>query len=140
MSDENSKSGATASSSSVAQELLSGFTNSMITAIERISKVAEKGPVTLLTTIGTVLLMLAVVMKFEFNGHKISNLTTGEFVTMVISASLLLIFGSFLRLWQYKSGLQTLKEQQKVGANLLAKTSQTGADLAKSDTSSLPNL
>src|SRR5262245_10086650 len=84
---------------------VSEFTRQIVDALEKISKVAEKGPVILLSSLGSVLIILAVVMKLEINGARISNLTAGEFVTMIVAATLLLVLASLLRMYHVRSNL-----------------------------------
>lgn len=116
------------------EKQLSTFTDHMVTTMERISKVAEKGPVVLLTTLGAGLIVGAIMLKVQLNGHAISNITAGEFISMMVAATILLLAGSLLRLYQYKSSLDTIREQQKVGAELLTRTSQAGANLVGQST------
>ena len=127
-------------SPSEAKSQLSTFTNIVVTAMERISTIAEKGPVNLLLSLGTGLIIFALALKIKIGDSQIGTLTTPEFISLLLLAALLLVLGSLLRLYQFKSGLDTLRAQQKVGADMLTRTTEVAATLAKPVGPQSPNV
>jgi hypothetical protein len=107
------------------------FTGQVVNAMEKVSKVAEKGPVILLLTLGTVLFVAAIGLKVEIGGMRFSNLAPSEFIALAVSATLMLILGSLIRLYQYKSWQDITKEQQKIGGELLKKTVETAKKMVE---------
>jgi hypothetical protein len=120
-----------AASPAEAKNQLSAFTTTAVEAMERISKVAEKGPTNLLLSLGTLLVLFALAMKAEIGGVRIASLAPSEFISLLVVATLLLVVASCLRLYQFKSGLDTLRAQQKAGADILTRTTEVAASLAK---------
>lgn len=127
-------------SPAAAKNHLSTFTTTIVESMERISKIAEKGPVTLLLSLGTALIIGALAMKIEIGGIKIATLAISEFISLLLVATLLLILGSLIRLYQFKTGLDTLRAQQKVGADMLTRTTEVAANLAKPADTPLPSV
>jgi hypothetical protein len=72
-----------------------------------------------LLILGTVLILLAVLLKVEIQGQKFSNLTPFEFTVLVASAISLFFLSSLVRLYQYRRWQEIIKEQQKLAQDLM---------------------
>jgi uncharacterized membrane protein len=94
-------------------------TNQVVGFLTQLSKVAEKGPINLLLTLGTALLVVAILLKLEFRGGRLSYLTPAEFIVMVIAGILLLFFGSALRFYQERINLELARRAQQIGGEML---------------------
>jgi hypothetical protein len=71
--------------------------------LESTTKAAEKGVIPYLLGTGVLLAFFALSLKIEIGGKPISNLSTGEFVTVFVVAGLLVVGGASLRAWTYSS-------------------------------------
>ncbi len=138
MSEKSTQMQTEATPQTIFEKQFTVFTDQIVTAMLKISQIAERGPVILLLTLGTTLMFLAALLKIEFRGERISNLTPVEFIALTISATLLLILGSLMRLYVWKNRQEIIREQQKVGADLLAKTTTVAAGLVKPEPKSEP--
>lgn len=94
-------------------------TDQVVGFLTQLSKVAEKGPINLLLTLGTALLVVATLLKLEFRGSRVSSLAPAEFIVMVIAGLFLLFFGSALRFYQEKVNLELARRAQQIGGEML---------------------
>lgn len=133
-------------SSSGAQEIdlphtqFSVVTNQVVGFLTQLSKVAEKGPINLLLTLGTALLVVATLLKLEFRGGRLSNLTPAEFIVMVIAGLLLLFFGSALRFYQEKINLELARRAQQIGGEMLKEHFAVAKDTHQRGTNARINM
>ncbi len=125
MSDKGPAEGDSSAMVSAAEGQLASFTDQMVGSIERISLIAEKGPVTLLTALGAALIVLSMVLKIQVLGRSIGGLTTIDFIAVITAGTIFLLAGSAIRLFQYKSSLEMLRAQQEIRASLWKRTNET---------------
>ena len=84
----------------------------VVQIIKELSKVARKGPTILLLTLGSTLVVVPLLMKFEVFGQRVSSLTPSEFITTLVGAIILLGLGSFLRVYQEKINAELAKAER----------------------------
>jgi len=103
--------------------------------MERVSKIAEKGPSNLLLAVGTAVTVVAMFWKLRPFGIQMTDLAPSEFIVAILMATVLLLAGSGLRLYQYHSENETNHQLQEVGTQMLATLTGTAIELTKGGTS-----
>ena len=102
------------SASEKSTDQFSAFTDQFLKTMEGVSKLAEKGPSNFLLTLGSVLFIVALAMKFKVFGAEVSNLQPTEFITIILAGLFLILAGTYLRFYQFVS-------QQKLGKEFSTK-------------------
>ena len=111
---------------------MSNVNEQLVSTVERLSKVAEKGPVNLMLAMGAFLIIFSMLLKIEIAGHRISNLGTAEFITLVIVGAIILIASAAIRLYQFYVSVTTIiKDQQKLGADIVKQVTNTATEIIK---------
>lgn len=100
--------------------------------LERINNLAEKGPITLMFSVGTLILLLGLLFKIDIRGFHMSNIGLGEFIAILTVGMILILAAASIKFLQfYITTVSILKEQQKLGGELLKKTLDTVSNLSQ---------
>ena len=94
----------------------------VVQIMKELSKVARKGPTILLLTLGSTLIVVPLLMKFEVLGQRVSSLTPSEFITTLVGAVILLALGSFLRVYQEKTNAELAKAERAFDEGIVGET------------------
>jgi hypothetical protein len=103
----------------------------LLNALDFTSKLADKGPVNVMTAVGALLMPSALFFKVKFADHTLVDLTTGEFISLLIVGSILLVTAASMRIYQYRTRLELIREQQNIAAGIVGKTTQAGMELVR---------
>ena len=109
-------------------ELMSEFADS----VEKIFVLSEKTPVHFLFGLGILFIVSSIILKI------FTKLTFGEFTALVICATILLVLASLIRLYQYKVWREIIREQQKLGGDLMRQEHRAALDRKKQESSKTP--
>lgn len=132
MNEDNSLPPITNSASSAITSQLKSVNEQVIITIERLSKVAEKGPVNFMLSFGAGMIIFSMLFKVEIGGFKISNLSTAEFITTTIVGAIITISAATIKFYQfYVSVIKVVKEQQKLGSEIVKQVSDTATEILK---------
>jgi len=104
------------------ENTLAVVSNQMINIVDRFSKVADRGPYILLTSLGAALLVIGLLAKINIFTYRPFDIATVEFITMEVLGVLLLLAGCWLRFYEFRSQHQFLQEHQRVYAEMVART------------------
>jgi len=80
--------------------LYGSFSNQFVHTMQEISKLADKRASTLLLSLGTAIVILAMAMKLQLFGRTMGALQPSEFISVIILSGVLLAGGSYLRVYQ----------------------------------------
>jgi hypothetical protein len=108
--------------------------------LESTTKAAEKGVIPYLLGAGVLLAFYGLTLKVEVSGRPISNLSTGEFVTVFVVAGILIVGGAALRAWTYTSEhalrrdeLQTRLKVLEAAAGVAERGMEASANIAQAN-------
>jgi len=99
------------------------LSDQMTTVVERFSKVAERGPYILLTSLGSAMLIVALFAKLNVFTYRPFDIRVAEFITMELLGAVLLLAGCWLKFYEFRARQLFLQEQQRVYAEMAARTS-----------------
>jgi hypothetical protein len=114
MTDENPPSQA---------ELMSQF----VVSLEKIPVLSDRRPVYILGVVAALLIIESIVLKlFLF-------LAPSEFIALVQCATLLLVLASLILLYQYKGWREIIREQQKLGGEVVKRQNRAAEERKKAE-------
>lgn len=93
------------------------------------AKIVEKGPSVFLFAFGATLMVIALFMEVDFNGYRLADLSTGEFIAVMVVGLFLLLLGSGFRIFQYLSLGRIERTAMEQGAKLLEPIAEAGKEL-----------
>jgi hypothetical protein len=111
----------------------SSFTEDAVNAMQRVSELAERGPVIVLLTLGPAMIILALAFKLQVLGQGISSLSSSEFITVILTGSLLVILGGLIRLYQYRLSQELRKGIQATAERALEATVENSNKIIESE-------
>jgi len=101
------------------EEKFSTLIHQFTECLQKLSKDAIDHTPFYLMIFGIALILLAVFLKVEIQGHRLLNLEPSEFIVLIASAISLLFLVSIVRLYQYRKLQEIIREQQKLGEYLM---------------------
>jgi hypothetical protein len=96
------------------------ITNEIIKTVNELSKVDPKWPTAILIMSGVALLVLALLMRAA-GGLLAVNVTATEFITMVITAAVLMLAGPLFNMYLSRNWRKIILDQQALGVQILHK-------------------
>lgn len=96
------------------------LTNEIVNIVHRLSMVDPKWPTAVLIISGVALLFISLLMRVP-GGVLVINLTTTEFVAMIITAAALMIAGPLFNMYLARNWRKIILEQQALGVQILHK-------------------
>jgi len=112
-------------------EVTDKIRNQIIDIFQRVSTVAEKGVIIFLLAMGGTLFITALILRIGIDDHKFSNLSQAEFITIFIIAFLLILIAAGIKLYLQIIAFNLSKNQQRLGAEILGKVTDSGTKLAE---------
>lgn len=91
----------------------------IVKVVHQLSKVDAKWPTIVLIVSGTALLLGALLMRIPGGLFRQVNLTTTEFITMLITAASLMIAGPLFNMYLSRNWRKIILEQQALGVQIL---------------------
>ena len=113
----------------ISLSLFEDFNSQVITSMERLSKLSDKRASTVLFTLGSLLIITILGMRLEVFGVSASNLTPGEFVSIVILAGVLLLVAAGLRFYQERANQATSRSLQRTGSEMARETLRVSSEV-----------
>jgi hypothetical protein len=77
---------------------LFGETTSML---DRISRIAERGPINLTFSVGALIILMGLLFKVDIKGVHISTIGLGEFIAILVVGSLLMLCSVTIKFLQF---------------------------------------
>jgi hypothetical protein len=107
------------------------FSDQIFSTMERLAKLSDKGASTFLFGLATVLLITVLGMRLEVFGVEASNLSSSEFISIVILAAVLLMVASALRFYQERADQAISRDIRRTGAEITRDTLRTSSDILR---------
>ena len=96
------------------------ITDEIIKTVHQVSKVDPKWPTIVLIFTGAALLFASLLMRIPGGAFEI-NLTTKEFMTLIITAAVLMLSGPLFNMYISRNWRKIIFEQQALGVQILHK-------------------
>ncbi len=110
---------------------LSFIRREMTKAMEEVSSIAERGSSILLLALGASILIFAFLFKLQLFGVQVSTLSSAEFISALLVSMVLLLAGSGIRVYQFRTEQEVGKFFRESGIALVSRGMEVGAGLAK---------
>jgi hypothetical protein len=104
------------------RDQISTLTENAINEMQRVHKRAGRVPVYALLVLGAAMIIFALAFKVQFFGQAYSSLSPPEFITMILTGSLLVILGGVIHLYQYRLSQEIRKGIQAIAESALEAT------------------
>jgi hypothetical protein len=106
--------------------LFGSFADEVVGSMKAVSEIAEQGPVVLLLSLGTVLIVAAPAFRLiEYTVPSLGKaglLETTEFIALVIAGALLVLIGSGMRFYQHKRSMDLTQIIEQSGVDIIKHT------------------
>jgi hypothetical protein len=120
-------------------ESVSYLREEMIKTMEGVSKIAERGSINFLQSLGGGLLVIAFLLKLVSSrlwlaagaSASPSALSTAEFITVVLVSMVLILAGSAMRLYQFQKEQEAATRVRDSGVELVSKAMDAGKGLSE---------
>jgi len=110
---------------------LSFIRQEMTETMKEISKVADRGSSILLLTLGASILIFDFLFKLRPFGVQVSELSSAEFISAMLVAMVLLLAGSGIKVYQFRTEQEVGRMVRESGIALVSKGMDAGTALAK---------
>jgi hypothetical protein len=118
--------------STILRDQVGAVNNTLLNTLKITAEIAAKGPVVLMLSLGSALIMIGLLFKVDLRGFHLANLSLGDFIAILSFGFLLIVGGAGIRVYQfYASSVSVIREQQKLGADLLKRTADAATELMK---------
>jgi hypothetical protein len=111
----------------------SSITEDAVNKMQRVSELADSRPMFLVLALGAAMIILALAFKVQLFGQGIGNLSSPEFITLILAGSLLVILAGLIRLYQYRLSQELRKGIQAIAERTLDATVESSNKVIESE-------
>jgi hypothetical protein len=102
------------------------FSRVVVSTMKEVAQLADNGVSNFLLGLGTAIFILAISLKLRPFGVQVSDLTP-TVIAVIVFCALLLLFGAYLRLYQYQKDREISRTITEAGTRLLEKSVDSSA-------------
>lgn len=106
---------------------LNAFSNTLIHVMKEVSVIADKRLSVFLLALGTTFLFLIIFLRLKPLGLQVSELTSVEFIVLVLVSFLLLSAGVYLQFYQYQKEREITRSVAETGTRIIERNMETSA-------------
>jgi hypothetical protein len=107
------------------------FSKVIVSTIKEVAEVANNGVSNFLLGLGTAILVLGIFLRLRPLGVQVSDLTPTEFIALIVLCGVLILFGAYLRLYQYQKDGEVSRALTEAGTRLLEKTVEAATEFTQ---------
>ncbi len=116
------------------------FTNALLHVMKEVSVIADKRLSVFLLTLGTTFLFLIIFLRLRPLGLQVSELSSVEFIVLVLVATLLLTTGVYLQFYQYQKEREFMRSLTNTGTRIIEKSVETSARIQEKSVDAAVNM
>jgi len=114
------------------------YADGIVSLMERVAKIADRKASTFQYAIGGGMLVILLVWKLKPLGLPIADIQPVEFIVMALVSLILILTGTWVRIWQANIQRYVNKDIRELGARLLEKSHDATMSLLKTGATDKP--